>query len=101
MAIDVRTAMKLGSLVNAELLAGEKGLDRIVRSVDVIEVPDAAIWFQKDSLLLTTLYALRDDLDGQLQMLEDIHAVRGAALVIFSPERYLYGTIDQKLLAKA
>ncbi|MEW5785370.1 MAG: PucR family transcriptional regulator ligand-binding domain-containing protein [Bacillota bacterium] len=99
-AITVREALQIGGLVEAKILAGASGIDNIIRAVDIIYVPDAAIWFRKDSLLSTTFYALKDNLDAQLQMLEDITACGGAALIIFSPERYI-SHIDERLIKKA
>lgn len=100
MAITVREALKIGRLPEAQVLAGSAGLDREIRTVDIIDVPDAAIWFQKDSLLSTTFYALKDNIDAQLKMLDDIQACGGAGLIIFSPERYI-SQIDQRLIQKA
>ncbi|HOL17773.1 MAG TPA: PucR family transcriptional regulator ligand-binding domain-containing protein, partial [Bacillota bacterium] len=74
MSITVREALKIGRLTEAKILAGAAGLDNIIKAVDIIETPDAALWFKKDSLLSTTFYALKDNIDAQLQMLEDIKA---------------------------
>lgn len=100
MAITVRNALEIGRLAEAKILAGAAGLDNIIRVVDIIDVPDAAIWFRKDSLLSTTFYALKDNLNAQLQILEDISKCGGAGLIIFSPERYIT-QIDQRLIQKA
>ncbi len=100
MAITVREALQIGRLAEAQVLAGESGLDKEIRAVDIIEVPDAAIWFRRDSLLSTTFYALKDNINAQLNMLEDIRACGGAALIIFSPERYI-SQIDKRLIEKA
>lgn len=100
MSITVRDALKIGRLQEAKILGGAAGLENIVRAVDIIDVPDAAIWFRRDSLLSTTFYALKDNLDAQLKMLEDITACGGAGLIIFSPERYI-SQIDDRLIRKA
>ena len=100
MTITVRDALQIGGLVQAKVLAGAAGLDKVIRAVDIIDVPDAAIWFRRDSLLSTTFYALKDNIDAQLQILEDINQCGGAALIIFSPERYI-SHIDERLIQKA
>jgi purine catabolism regulator len=100
MTITVRDALQIGGLVQAKVLAGAAGLDKVIRAVDIIDVPDAAIWFRRDSLLSTTFYALKDNIDAQLQILEDINQCGGAALIIFSPERYI-SHIDDRLIQKA
>ena len=100
MTITVKDALQIGGLVKAVVLAGKNGLDNEIKAVDIIDVPDAAIWFRRDSLLSTTFYALKDNIGAQLQMLEDIKACGGAALIIFSPERYI-SHIDERLIRKA
>jgi PucR family transcriptional regulator, purine catabolism regulatory protein len=100
MTITVRDALQIGGLVEAKVLAGKAGLDNEIKAVDIIDVPDAAIWFRRDSLLSTTFYALKDNIDAQLQILEDIKSCGGAALIIFSPERYI-SHIDDRLIEKA
>ncbi len=100
MSITVSDALKIGRLQEAKVLGGASGLGNIVRTVDIIDVPDAAIWFRRDSLLSTTFYALKGNLEAQLKMLEDITACGGAGLVIFSPERYIT-EIDERLIQKA
>lgn len=100
MSITVGEALTIGRLKEAAVLGGKEGLTNVVRAVDIIDVPDAAIWFRRDSLLSTTFYALKDNLHAQLKMLEDIAECGGAGLIIFSPERYIT-QIDKRLIAKA
>ncbi|TMC61178.1 MAG: PucR family transcriptional regulator, partial [Chloroflexi bacterium] len=72
----------------ARLVAGAGGLDRLVRSVNVMEVPDILDWVQPDELLLTTAYPLRDDrvaLDQLVPRLAD----RGLAGMAIKPTRYI------------
>src|SRR3972149_11748633 len=42
-------------------IGGQSGLDRIVQSVNVMEVPDILEWVHPGELLVTTMYPLRDD----------------------------------------
>ncbi|MEW6623820.1 MAG: PucR family transcriptional regulator ligand-binding domain-containing protein [Bacillota bacterium] len=100
MSLTVREALRIGSLVDAKVLAGANNLDRVVRFVDIIDVPDAAIWFRPDSLLSTTFYALKDNIEAQLKMIDDIVACGGAGLIIFSPDRYI-SAIDERLIQRA
>ena len=100
MSLTVREALRIGSLVDAKILAGANSLERIVRFVDIIDVPDAAIWFRPDSLLSTTFYALKDNIEAQLKMIDDIAACGGVGLIIFSPDRYI-SAIDERLIQRA
>ncbi|MDP2948446.1 MAG: PucR family transcriptional regulator ligand-binding domain-containing protein [Chloroflexota bacterium] len=88
MAITVRKALSLGGLAKAKLVAGKAGLDRPIRWVDIMEVPDAAAWLRGDELLLTTVYAIKDQLDAQLSLVRELHRVGAAALAI-KPGRFI------------
>jgi purine catabolism regulator len=48
-------------LKRAKILAGARGLDCIIRSVNVMEVPEIVEWVHSGELLVTTMYPLRDD----------------------------------------
>jgi purine catabolism regulator len=70
--ITVREVMAQPAMAGAVVLAGATGLDRMVRFVNIMEVPDVLPWTRADELLLTTGYPLRstpdslEDLVGQL-----------------------------------
>jgi purine catabolism regulator len=86
--VPVRDVLALPSMSQARLVAGAGGLDRVVRSVNVMEVPDILDWVQPDELLLTTAYPLRDDrvaLDELVPRLAD----RGLAGMAIKPTRYI------------
>jgi purine catabolism regulator len=57
--LPVRSLMTIGSLRGTTVLAGADGLDREVRRVNVMEVPDILPWVKPHELLLTTGYPLR------------------------------------------
>lgn len=38
--MNVREALQLGDLQKAKILAGDKGLDRVIKAAEVMEVPD-------------------------------------------------------------
>lgn len=63
--ITVREALELPELHNLEVLAGEGGLDRELRNVTVLEVPDPMFWIKEGDLLLTAFYGLRGDTSAQ------------------------------------
>ena len=87
-AVTVRDVLLLPSLAHAKVVAGASGLDRPVRAVNVMEVPDILDWVKPDELLLTTAYPLRDDpvaLDALLPGL----AERGLAGIALKPARYI------------
>jgi purine catabolism regulator len=58
-ALTVRDVLSLPTLAGAEVVAGERGLDRPVRWVNIMEVPDILPWVKPHELLVTTGFALR------------------------------------------
>lgn len=63
MPLTLREAMSLVEpLMKSRVIAGDRGLDNIVKSVNVMEVPDILEWVHPGELLVTTMYPLRDDI---------------------------------------
>lgn len=60
-ASTVRQILTLPSFQNSTLLAGESGLNRMVRSINTMEVPDVLPWTNEGELLLTTGYPMRSN----------------------------------------
>ena len=56
--LSVRDLLSTAGLAGSSVLAGQDGLDRIVRGVNVMEVPDILAWVKPDELLLTTAFPL-------------------------------------------
>lgn len=59
--LPLRDVLTVPALAGYEIAAGTNGLDRIVRRMNVMEVPDILPWVKSNELLLTTAYAFRDD----------------------------------------
>ncbi|HHY94682.1 MAG TPA: hypothetical protein GX513_06685, partial [Firmicutes bacterium] len=73
---------------DAKLVAGHNGLDRVVTSVNVMEVPDILEWVREGDLLLTTFYPIRNDIDSQQQLIPHLYD-RGLAALAYKPRRYI------------
>jgi purine catabolism regulator len=92
--VQVRDAIRLADIVRlpilrgAQVVGGALGLDRLVRSVNVMEVPDILEWVKPGELLLTTAYPLRDD-PAALTALIPRLAQRGLAGIALKPTRYI------------
>ncbi len=97
--IAVRDVLSLPALASARIVAGEAGLDRPVRSVNVMEVPDIVAWVRADELLLTTTYPLRDDRAAIGELVPRL-AERGLAGLAVKPARYIE-TIPDEMAAAA
>jgi DNA-binding PucR family transcriptional regulator len=75
-------------LAEARVLAGASGLDRIVRRLNVMEVPDILPWVKPHELLLTTGYPLRDDPAELVRLVAELDD-RGLAALAIKLHRYL------------
>lgn len=62
LTIQLRDILQVGLLQEAEVLAGRKGLDNSIMSVNVMEVPDIIDWVRPGEFLLTTAYTFSDDI---------------------------------------
>lgn len=94
--LTVRDLLKLPILEHAKLVSGEKGLDRIVRNVDIMEVPDIKNWLREGELVMTTGYSVRDDLAQLPELIEHL-AKANAAGVAIKPERFI-NDIPQEMI---
>jgi PucR family transcriptional regulator, purine catabolism regulatory protein len=57
-ALTVREMLGLDAMRGAQLIAGADGLDRLVRRMNVMTVPNIVRWTKRDEFLLTTGYPL-------------------------------------------
>ncbi|WP_028549003.1 PucR family transcriptional regulator [Paenibacillus sp. UNC451MF] len=95
----VKELLRLPVLKDAKLIGGEKGLDRIVRFVDIMEVPDIKGWLREGALILTTGFSIRHDPDLLIDIVEQLDKANAAALAI-KPVRFL-AEIPQEAIDKS
>ena len=89
MPLTLREAMTLVEpLKKARVIGGEGGLDNVVQSVNVMEVPDILEWVHPGELLVTTMYPLRDDA-AAIEMLVPRLAEKGLAGLAVTPSGYM------------
>lgn len=86
--ITVKELMALEFMKDAKILAGKKGMDRFIQKVNVMEVPDIADWVEKGELVLTTAYAIKDDLDQLHKLVIDLDN-KGVAGLGIKTHRYI------------
>lgn len=86
--ITVAEALRLPALARGRLVAGSAGLERRIRSVNMMEVPDIGAYLRPGELLVTTAYPLRDDI-AALDELVPMLARRELAGLGFKPGRYI------------
>jgi len=89
MQLRLREALTLAEpLRKARVVAGEAGLDNVVTSVNVMEVPDIVDWVHAGEFLVSTLYPLRDD-KAAVESLIPRLADKGLAGLAVTPESYI------------
>jgi len=99
LGLRVREILGASSLAGAKVLAGTAGLDRIVRYLNIMEVPDILPWVKPHELLLTTGYPLRDDPDGLVGLVGELDD-RGLSALAIKLHRYLH-EVPAAMLAEA
>ncbi|MGM0445024.1 MAG: PucR family transcriptional regulator [Bacillota bacterium] len=86
--ITIADALNLEKMSEVEVLAGEKGLDRHITKVNIMEVPDIVDWVKEGELLFTTLYSIKDDEDALKNLIPKLAENNLAGLGI-KPGRYI------------
>jgi PucR family transcriptional regulator, purine catabolism regulatory protein len=99
LGLRVREVLGVSSLAGAKVLAGAAGLDRIVRYLNIMEVPDILPWVKPHELLLTTGYPLREDPGGLVGLVGELDD-RGLAALAIKLHRYL-DEVPPAMLAEA
>lgn len=82
MPVTVGQILTLEVLKDARILAGDQGLDRAVTSVTVGEVPDIADWLSGGELVLSTMFAVKGDLERQREFCRRVMMADAAALFV-------------------
>lgn len=82
MPVTVGQILQLDVLKDARLLAGDGGLGRKVTSVTVGEVPDIADWLSGGELVLSTMFAVKGDLERQREFCRRVMLAGAAALFV-------------------
>ena len=80
--ITVRKALRLEKLRGCTLVAGHQGADRQITCIDTMEIPDISSWLKKGELLLTTAYAIKNDEQALITLIESLSRAEAAALAI-------------------
>lgn len=82
MVLTMENVMKLGRLNECTIVAGSNGLNRVVKHITIIEVPEVAQWLKGNELLLTTLYSIRNDEQAQVSLIQELNTSGVSGLAI-------------------
>ena len=100
MTISIRDALdNLPILSSARVAAGEGGLWHAIRWTHIVDQPEVFSWVREGDLLVTTAFALRDNLTSELGMVEQM-AQKGLAGMLVSIGRYI-NAVPESMLAAA
>ncbi len=80
MAITVGRLMDTRVLQDAQVVAGLRGLDHRVESVNMMDAPDIVEWIRPHQMLVTTLYNVKDNADALQRLIPEL-AERGCSAV--------------------
>lgn len=86
--ITVKEALSLGVVNRLHLVGGYRGLDRVIKLVNVIEVPDIVDWVMEGELFLTTGYSFREYPELMEKLIPKMAEAGSAALAI-KPKRFI------------
>ncbi|WP_219837712.1 PucR family transcriptional regulator [Paenibacillus sp. R14(2021)] len=88
MSITVQEAMKIGGLTQCKVVAGEKGLNRLIEYIAVMEVPDVIQWLKGNEFLLTSLFSIKDDPQAMEQLVNQLY-LKGSSALAIKTSRYI------------
>jgi PucR family transcriptional regulator, purine catabolism regulatory protein len=87
-ALTVREMLSLDAMRGARIIAGADGLDRLVRRMNVMTVPNIVRWTKRDEFLLTTGYPLPRQPEDFCSLIEQL-AANGLAGLGVKLDEYL------------
>ncbi|WP_333860899.1 PucR family transcriptional regulator [Clostridium sp.] len=82
MFVTCKNILNLPGLEKMKVVAGKKGLNKVIRWVHVTEIPDVSNWVKGGELLFITGVAIGNSTELLLQFVKDINMRKLAGLVI-------------------
>ena len=86
--VRLRDILNVDLLAGAEVIAGKTGMDNVITSVNVMEVPDIVDWVRPGEFLLTTAYSLSNNIEA-LNTLLPIFSEKGVCGMGIKTKRYI------------
>ncbi|GAF65647.1 putative transcriptional regulator [Bacillus sp. TS-2] len=80
--MNISDVLKLSNDSNLKLIAGEKGKDRKVETIEVMEVPQPEEWANSGVLVITTFYSVQNDSEEQLRIVKELIQTGAAGLIV-------------------
>ncbi|WP_242851437.1 PucR family transcriptional regulator ligand-binding domain-containing protein [Clostridium sp. DMHC 10] len=82
MVVTCGNMLKLPSLEKMKVVAGEKGLNRIIRWVHVMEYPEYSKWLNGGELILFSGVSIENDVDKFINFVRDINSKNVSGLAV-------------------
>ena len=86
--VRLRDILNVDLLAGAEVIAGETGMDNVITSVNVMEVPDIVDWVRPGEFLLTTAYSLSNNIEALNTLLPEF-SEKGVCGMGIKTKRYI------------
>jgi PucR family transcriptional regulator, purine catabolism regulatory protein len=95
----IKDLFEFGGLINAELIAGKKGLDKPVESISVLEVtePTDGRWYLNNQISISALYSIKDDIEAQKKLILEFSSSGGVGIIICHIDFWLK-KVDQEVI---
>jgi purine catabolism regulator len=97
--VTVKELLTIPLLKRLKILAGRSGLDNLISHVTVLEIPDVAKWIKKNGFIITSFYAIRNDIQEQVKIVDKLIEYGCSCLAIKTGE-YIK-KIDESIVKKA
>ncbi|WP_461206974.1 PucR family transcriptional regulator [Clostridium sp. DL1XJH146] len=82
MFLSCRELLKYEKLKAMKVVAGENGLDRLIRWVHIVDIPEGSEWVGEGVLLFITGISIKDDNEAFLKLIQDINNKNLAGIVV-------------------
>lgn len=104
MSIMVSDCLNLSALREAKVVAGHRGLNKIVSSVSVLEYADISLLvdglFLGNELIISALVSIKDDVEAQCRLIHRLHEVGEVGLILYYTVIFVL-CLDRRLIQTA
>lgn len=80
--MNVRKVLEVARTMDGSQLAGKGGLERKVRFIEVMEVPEVESWATEGVLVITNFYSVKDDDNQQVAIIQALIKKKAAGMII-------------------
>lgn len=81
-SVNVRNVLEIAQTMDGSQSAGKGGLERRVRFIEVMEVPEVESWATEGVLVVTNLYSVKDDVAKQVDIVRVLIKKKAAGIIV-------------------